>query len=155
MAESRIRIAKDKADLVRALRDGSDANGPFKTYADVVAFAAVLGAQRGVRATFQEVSDNPEPIPQEIFASRKYDKLIQLLAAIESRDPKILIETDVVEQDRVKIFEEFANSGLELIGSRLSGSIDYLEQVLLLISTGKLPQKDQPKEFDLSKFLSS
>ena len=43
MADTRIRIAKDKAELVKALKDGSDLNGPLQTYADVVAFAAMLG----------------------------------------------------------------------------------------------------------------
>jgi dnd system-associated protein 4 len=42
MADTRIRIAKDKAELVKALKDGSDLNGPFQTYTDVVVFAAML-----------------------------------------------------------------------------------------------------------------
>jgi hypothetical protein len=41
MADTRIRIAKDKAELVKALKDGSDLNGPFQTYVDVVAFSNV------------------------------------------------------------------------------------------------------------------
>jgi dnd system-associated protein 4 len=43
MADARVKIAKDKAELVKALKDGSDMNGPFQTYADVIAFAAILG----------------------------------------------------------------------------------------------------------------
>lgn len=155
MADSRIRIAKDKAELVRSLRDGSDVNGPFKTYADVVAFAAALGAQRGVRTPFQDVSDNPEPIPQEIFTSRKYDKLIQLLAITDTRDPKTLAETDQTEELKTRIFEEFANSGLEVLQTSLEGSVDYLEQVLLKISlTDTVKGDSKAGEFDLSRFLS-
>jgi dnd system-associated protein 4 len=155
MAESRIRIAKDKAELVRALKDGSDVNGPFKTYADVVAFAAALGAQRGIRTPFKEVSDNPEPIPQEIFLSRKYDKLIQLLAIFDTKDPKILVETDSVNQDRVMIFEEYANTGLAVLSSLLSGSIDHMDQAFLIVSNERVDHQLVNGEFDLSKFMPS
>ncbi|NJM23955.1 MAG: DNA phosphorothioation-associated protein 4, partial [Richelia sp. SM1_7_0] len=39
----KIRVAKDKAELVKALTSGSDLTGPFGTFADVVVFAASLG----------------------------------------------------------------------------------------------------------------
>ena len=47
MAETgRIRVAKDKAELVQSLTSRKGATGPFQTFADVVGFAAALGAKR-------------------------------------------------------------------------------------------------------------
>lgn len=67
MAETnRIKTAKDKADLVKALTATNDTSGPFQTYADVLAFAATLGAKYKKRIPLGEVSKRePAPIPQE------------------------------------------------------------------------------------------
>lgn len=137
MADARVKIAKDKAELVKALKDGSDMNGPFQTYADVIAFAAVLGAKKGKRIPFNEISNNPDPIPQEHFISRKYESLISLVSVTDSRNPKILADRDESEDERIKIFEEYANSGLEIIQKNLIGTIDFLEQILLMIISEK------------------
>ncbi len=40
---SRIRVARDKAELVKSLVTSRDTTGPFQTYADAIAFAAALG----------------------------------------------------------------------------------------------------------------
>jgi dnd system-associated protein 4 len=133
MADARVKIAKDKAELVKALKDGSDMNGPFQTYADVVAFAAALGAKRGKRVTVTEVSSNPDPIPQEHFISRKYETLINLISVADTQDPKTLANDEYLEESRITIFEEYANAGLEIMESNLSGSIDYLDHLALIL----------------------
>ncbi|MBD0395086.1 MAG: DNA phosphorothioation-associated protein 4, partial [Microcoleus sp. C1-bin4] len=43
MAANKIRIAKDKAELVKSLTLSDNNTGPFQTYADAIAFAASLG----------------------------------------------------------------------------------------------------------------
>lgn len=126
MAIARVNIAKDKAELVKALKDGSDTNGPFLTYADVIAFAAALGAKRGKRIPVVEVSSNPDPIPQEHFISRKYETLINLIAVADTKEPKILADDEDSEENRIRIFEEYANAGLEIMENSLSGTVDYL-----------------------------
>ncbi|MEY3402832.1 MAG: hypothetical protein RLZZ86_2448, partial [Cyanobacteriota bacterium] len=46
MAETgRIRVAKDKADLVKSLTSADGGTGPFQTFADVIVFAAALGVK--------------------------------------------------------------------------------------------------------------
>ncbi|CAN1209466.1 hypothetical protein TUMEXPCC7403_04535 [Tumidithrix helvetica PCC 7403] len=77
MADARVKIAKDKADLVKSLKaDGvDDTTKPFQTYAEVLVFAASLGAKRDRREPFSEFSKkDPDPISQEIF--RKYCKVM-------------------------------------------------------------------------------
>jgi len=46
MADTRVKVAKDKAELVKSLRADSadDTTKPFQTYAEVLVFAAALGA---------------------------------------------------------------------------------------------------------------
>lgn len=156
MADTRIRIAKDKAELVKALKDGSDLNGPFQTYADVVAFAAMLGVNRGRRIPLSEVcKSDPDPIPQDHFISRRYEKIMQLLAVSATQNPKVLADKECCEEERVRIFEEYANAGLEILQNSLSGSIDYLEQILLLLKVERNNSATFSSEFDLTRFLSA
>jgi dnd system-associated protein 4 len=138
MADARVKIAKDKAELVKALNDGSDMNGPFQTYADVIAFAAALGAKQGKRVPVTEVLSNPDPIPQEHFISSKYETLINLIAVTETKEPKTLADNEATEEHRIRVFEENANADLEIIENSLNGTIDYLEQILLMMSNKKL-----------------
>ena len=154
MAVNRIRIAKDKAELVQALVDINNPTGPFQTYADVLVFAAALGTKYKKRVPLEAISKEPAPISLEIFVSRGYDWPIKLLAIAEIQDPKILSPYDpTAEEQRVIIFEEYANGGLEKLREELRGSVDYLERILLIISKERFREEPTQEEFDLSRFL--
>lgn len=155
MGANRVRVGKDKADLVKALTLGNDTTGPFQTYADAIAFAAALGAKRKKRVVLQEVSKKePGAIAQEIFISRGYDRLIKLLAISETKDINIIAPNDAeAEETRIAIFEEYANGGLEILQEELRGAVDYTERLLLMMISER-DQKNQPEgEFNLSRFL--
>lgn len=112
MAETgKVRVAKDKADLVKALTSADGATGPFQTYADAIAFAAALGAKHKRRVALGEISKRePAPIGQEIFVSRGYDLVIKLLGVTATQDINILSsQEDKFENERLRIFEEYAN----------------------------------------------
>ncbi|MBW4629248.1 MAG: DNA phosphorothioation-associated protein 4 [Brasilonema octagenarum HA4186-MV1] len=155
MAETgRIRVAKDKAELVKALTSVDGATGPFQTYADVIVFAAALGAKHNKRVPLGEISKRePSPIPQEQFIVRGYDTVINVIAITETKDIKILsFNEDKNVEKRNHIFEEYANGGLELLQAELHGAVDYTERILLMLSSEKL--ENQPEEeFDLSRFI--
>lgn len=157
MAESgRIRVAKDKAELVKALTSANGATGPFQTYADVIVFAATLGAKYKKRVPLEEISKRePSPIKLETFAAMGHDWVIKLLGITETQDIKILSPNEEeFEEQRNLIFEEYANGGLEILLNELRGAVDYSERVLLFLSMarGKLEQPEE--EFDLSKFIN-
>ncbi|MBC1220548.1 DNA phosphorothioation-associated protein 4, partial [Nostoc sp. UCD120] len=78
MAETgRIRVAKDKAELVKDLTSSDGGTGPFNTFADVIVFAAALGAKHKKRVPLGEISKRePSPIPQEQFIVRGYNTVI-------------------------------------------------------------------------------
>jgi dnd system-associated protein 4 len=157
MAETgRIRVAKDKAELVKALTSADGATGPFQTFADVVVFAAALGAKHNKRVPLGEISKRePSPIRLEYFASMGNDILIKLLGINQTQDIKILsLNEEEYEKQRNHIFEEYANGGLEILQNELRGSVDYSERILLFLSYERTNTQEQEEEFDLTKFLS-
>jgi dnd system-associated protein 4 len=154
MAANRIRIAKDKAELVQALIDSQGTTGPFQTYADVIAFAAALGAKRKKRIPLSVISTKePAPIGLEIFISRGYDLTIKLLAIAETGDPKIISNYDPAnEEKRLHIFEEYANGGLEILREELRGAVDYTDRLLLVLSQERFKEEPTEEEFDLTRY---
>ena len=154
MADSRIKVAKDKADLVKALTASDDTTGPFQTYADVLVFAAALGAKRSKRSPLGEISKrDPAPIHQETFTTRGYELVIKLLAMAETQDKQILSVNDGdYDDERTHIFEEYANGGLEVLRSELRGAVDYTERILLILISERL-NRNSEEEIDLSSLI--
>jgi dnd system-associated protein 4 len=155
MALPRIKVAKDKAELVQKLLDAKGTSGTFQTYADVVVFAASIGAKYRRRVPFKDVSNNePAPISLDVFISRGYDSVIKLIAVTATQDIKILsIENPQAEEARVKIFEEYANGGLEKLREELRGAVDYTERLLLILNAERFQEESTTEEFDLTRFL--
>jgi dnd system-associated protein 4 len=159
MAEAgRIRVAKDKADLVKALASSDSGMGIFQTFADVVLFAAAVGAKFKKRVPLTEISrKEPSPIRLEYFTSMGNDLLIQLLAVVETDDIKVLSHyEEAAEIQRNHIFEEYANGGLEILLHELRGTVDslYLDRILLFLGHQRTNEHQEDQEFDLSRFLS-
>jgi dnd system-associated protein 4 len=178
MSENRIRVAKDKAELVKSLIAAAENNSPFQTYADVILFAAVLGAKQKQRLPLGEISKKePGPISIEIFIARGYDPVMKLIAIAATENINVISPDRAdFEQQRIGIFEEYANGGLDILDRELRGAVDYTERILLMLSADiarrKLDQQSgfsnsiesnldgedllqtAPAEFDLRKFLS-
>ncbi|GAB4234767.1 MAG: hypothetical protein Kow0049_18860 [Stanieria sp.] len=155
MALPRIKIAKDKAELIQKLIDNKSGTGPFQTYADVIAFAASVGVKYHKRIPLQEISNSePAPISLEVFISRGYDWAIKLIAISETQQLQTLASCGRdIEAERIQIFEEYANGGLEKLKDELRGAVDYTERLLLILSAERFQQESIEEEFDLSRFL--
>ena len=161
MSENRIRVARDKAELVKSLVAAADNNSPFQTYADAMLFAAVLGAKQHRRVPLGEISKKePGPISMEVFISRGYDPVMKLIAIAATENINVISPDRAdFEQQRINIFEEYANGGLELLAQELCGAVDYTERILLMLSVSMDPRQtdsspeNAPLEFDLRKFL--
>ncbi len=151
MSDRLIRISKDKADLVVNLVEESTT--PFETYADVMVFAASLGYSRNKLIPLTDIAKKPEPIRPNIFTHREYDITINLLAISSTGNQNILGSDENSNSEKIKIFEEYANGGLEIIKDRLRGSIDYLDTILLLLASEKNHSQRDDREFDLSCLL--
>ncbi len=155
MALPRIKVAKDKAELVRKLLDSKETRSAFQTYADILVFAASFGIKNHKKVPLKEISHSePAPISLEVFVSRSYDWVIKLIAVTDTQDPKILSDYEPhAEAQRVKIFEEYANGGLEKLREELRGAVDYTERILLILNTERFQEQEIEEEFDLSHFL--
>lgn len=151
MADRLIRISKDKGDLLKNLTE--EATSPFETYADVMIFAASLGYKRKKIVPLEEVAKKPEPIRPSIFTHRGYDSVINLLAISYTKDPKVLGSDEESRNEKIRIFEEYANGGLEILRDNLKGSVDYLETILLLLISERSSSQIKDREFDLSDLL--
>lgn len=155
MAVHRVRIGKDKANLVEALTIGKENGGTFETYADVVMFAAVYGGKyQKLVPLDQGISNDPAPISLEIFISRGYEWDIKLLAIALSEDTNLLSPYDWEAQaQRVTLLEQAANGGLEQLEEQLRGAVDYSDRLLLLLNQSRWGTSETKTEFDLSHFL--
>lgn len=133
MIDRRIRIPKGCESVIEQLLNDkeNDLNGPFPNKAAVIAFAAALGSSKGPPEPFSETTG--EPIRKSVFMTGGYDALINLLAISESRDPNILADTDEMEDRRATIFEGYAHRGLQILRSRLSNSLDHLDEIIFCI----------------------
>jgi len=150
MAIARVSVAEDKAALVRSLRSSEASTGPFKTYADVVTFAAVLGFRNSRKVPITGFSRRePDPIPQDQFRS---PFIIELIAVADVQDPNILANNEESDRRRVEIFQQYANGGFEILQTELSGIVDYSEHILLILSQDQQIEQIND-EFDLSQFL--
>lgn len=152
----RIKVAKDKAEFVKALISTDGSTGSFQTYVDVIVFAAALGAKYKKRVPLGEISKRePSPVLQEQFVVRGYDTVINLIAIVETENIKVLsLSEDQINEKRNHIFEEYANGGLEILRTEFRGAVDYLERILLILSSERTDHEKEDNEFDLSKFLS-
>lgn len=149
MIERRIRFAKDKQELVKRFLSSDDGAGPFRLQADVLAFAASLGASRGRREPLPEATG--EPIRQEVFDRQGYDTLVNLLAVQAEMSAAVLEDSDEMIAKRASIFEEFANGGLSILAEETRGQVDFSQAILLMVGdTRKKDEMDTPT-FDVSK----
>ncbi len=160
MSENRIRVARDKSELVKSLVASTENNSPFQTYADVILFAAVLGAKYQQRSVLGEISKKePGPIDSDIFIARGYDAIIKLIAIAATENINVISpDRSDFEQQRIHIFEEYANGGLEILERELCGAVDYTERILLMLSVSansldRTSPTASSEEFDLRKFL--
>jgi dnd system-associated protein 4 len=118
-----------------------------------LAFAAAYGAANNKWMSFRDATN--APIRQEVFSSRGYDTLINLLAVQRSEDPMVLANSEEADKKRVESFEGFVNGGLELLREALKGAVDYQDAIVLHVLA---PAREGTKtaegvELDISKIL--
>ena len=109
----RVRRPLERSSLIKELTDQKE---PFSSMAAVMVFAAALGYSKGRRTEFAKTD---EEIPWDVFVNAGAEPFISMLAAVASEDKDILAQDR--DDDRVRIFEEYACGGLEIIGERLEG----------------------------------
>ena len=155
MVASRVRVAKDKASLMQELVIAKGNHATFETYADAVVFAACLGFKHQKPVPLEAISTRePAPISLEVFISRGYDAVIKLIAITATENPQIISSFDSsYGEQRIRIFEEYTNGGLEILRQELRGAVEYTDRILLMVSKERSADTSPEGEFDLSRFL--
>jgi len=107
-ADVRMRRPAAHEALMKELQD----EGAFPTFRDVLLLAGAVGFRQGRRAAFTLTAG--DPIRYETLSARTFsDTLINMIAVNTVDDPEVMDESRL--EERVRIFEEFANGGLEYI----------------------------------------
>ncbi|WP_114423088.1 DNA phosphorothioation-associated protein 4 [Nocardioides houyundeii] len=91
--------------------------GKFPTYRDILLFAAAVGYRQDRRVPFAAASG--DPIRSDVLMAPGFsDTLINMIAANVVDDPEVM--DDARMDERFKIFEEYANGGLEFIQEQVN-----------------------------------
>ncbi|OMC01075.1 hypothetical protein A5733_03320 [Mycobacterium sp. NS-7484] len=123
----------------------------FPTYRDILLFAAAVGFHQQRRVSF--TASSGDPIRYEVLASPGFsDTLINMIAAnVVSDDPEIMDGTRL--EERVKIFEEFANGGLEYIQEQINVRRQPVDLVVINLVTEVLADEGGAKALSVDELL--
>lgn len=109
----------------------------FLSYKDALVFAACLGYVKGIRKQFEKTS---EPVGMHIFKGEFDESVFQCLGLCEMKDPAIMSDDNL--DKRIRIFEEYAAGGLEVIKTRIyDGPEDWDNALVGLILEYESEQK--------------
>lgn len=122
--EVRARRPHEHATLMGELQ--SEAG--FPTYRDILLFAAAVGFRQSRRVPFTKTSG--DSIRLDVLTAPAFsDTLINMIAAnVVADDPEIMDDKRV--EDRVTIFEEYANGGLEYIQEQKNMGHESLDAIV-------------------------
>lgn len=115
-------------DMLKKLRDDPEQK-IFKTFKDAIVFAACLGFEKERRVSFEKATQ--DPIRLHVFNGPYDIDVINMIAVAEKEDPNVLSEKN--EEDKIKIFEEYACGGLEIIDEMVYKEGDWQLNLLNLI----------------------
>ncbi|OCB14088.1 hypothetical protein A5717_11235 [Mycolicibacterium porcinum] len=123
----------------------------FPTYRDILLFAAAVGFHQQRRVSL--TASSGDPIRYEVLTTPGFsDTLINMIAAnVVSDDPEIMDGTRL--EERVKIFEEFANGGLEYIQEQINVRRQPVDLVVINLVTEILADEGGAKALSVDELL--
>ncbi|MBB2745043.1 UNVERIFIED_ORG: dnd system-associated protein 4 [Microbispora rosea subsp. rosea] len=126
--------------------------GTFPTVRDVIVLAAAVGYRNQRRVPFSATGRDPiryETLTVPMFS----EALINMIAAnVVADDPEIMDATRL--EERVKIFEEYANGGLEYIQEQVNVRHQPAAMVILDLVTEALFESSGAKPASVEELLS-
>jgi dnd system-associated protein 4 len=121
----------------------------FATFRDILLFAAAVGAYVQRRLSFTSAG---EPIRYETLKEPMFSEtLINMIAANEDDDPEIMDSTRAGE--RVRIFEEYANGGLEYIQEQVNIRHEPANLVVISLVTEALARSGAAEAVSVEELL--
>lgn len=117
-APSDVRVRRPQQHEALMIELQSD-DARFPTYRDVLLFAAAVGFRNERRVPFTSSGGDPIRYDTTMVVPAFSETLISMIAAnVVADDPEIM--DDARLEERVKIFEEYANGGLEYIQEQVN-----------------------------------
>ncbi|BBY44170.1 DNA phosphorothioation-associated protein 4 [Mycolicibacterium celeriflavum] len=112
--DARVRRPQQHEALMQELQT----EAKFPTYRDILLYAAAVGYRHERRVPFTNAAG--DPIRYETLTTPSFsDTLINMIAAnVVSDDPEIMDVARV--EERLRIFEEYANGGLEYVQEQVN-----------------------------------
>jgi dnd system-associated protein 4 len=125
VVEARVRRPQQHEALMQELQN----EGKFPTYRDILLFAAALGFSQGRRVAFSNAFG--DPIRYEVLTAPAFsDTLINMIAANTATDDPEVMDGPRLDE-RLRIFEEYANGGLEYIQEQVNVRHQPASQVVI------------------------
>lgn len=142
MADVRLSRPKRFEDLFKRLATGDDKVFPYQY--DVLTFAAVLGYRKGRRAPVGESMDR---LTENIWRGKSVEEIAWIIHALKDGETSSL--SDQLWPERMKIFEEYAAGGLEILQEEFdrAGAAHPIDVLCQLI--GHLQAEDRPDPDDV------
>jgi len=125
----RVQRATDKEEVIKRLTVGDKPY--FKEIWRLVLFAAMVGHRHGRREKLASF-DSGKGIDAAIFGNTQpaWPGLLYLLALVETNSHTILQSGEDQDNEKIAIFEEYANGGLAILKERLEPSSYSLDSIL-------------------------
>jgi dnd system-associated protein 4 len=129
----RIQRASDKQAIIELLT--SERVGAFREIWRLLLFAALVGFKNGRREPLG-ATQSGEGIRQDSFANNPvWPGALYLLGLVETQSTEILSAPETSEDERIRIFEEYANGGLAILKEQFERSQESLDSLLTFIQS--------------------
>lgn len=147
-SDVRVRRPQHHEALIFELRD----EAAFSTFRDVLLFAAAVGVQFQRRVPF--TAAGRDPIRYETLTVPAFsDALVSMIAANEVADDPEIMDSARLEE-RIKIFEEYSNGGLEYIQEQVNVRHQTADLVVIALVTEALSASGGAKPVSVDELLS-
>lgn len=146
--DARVRRPAQQEALLQQLKDEAG----FPTMKDILLFAAGVGVTQNRRVPFEK---SGEPIRYDTLTSEAWSEpFISMIAAVAATDdPEILDDARLGE--RISVFEEYANGGLEYIQEQVNVRKQSYEIVIQSVALEALSDTQSAKPASIEVLLSS
>ena len=129
----RIQRASDKEAIIELLT--SESVGAFREIWRLLFFAALVGFKNHRREPLGSTQSG-EGIRQDSFANNPvWLGTLYLLGLVETETTDTLRSTEEAENERITIFEEYANGGLAILKEHFASSNESLDSLLTFIQS--------------------
>ena len=144
--------------LIESLRTDKDdvlKESPFRTYAEIMAFSASVGAKLCPKDFKNNYKPYGDPIKYYIFKNEGFDGVINILAVYKTNNLSVLTSEGEQTDKKISIFEGYAYAGLKKLqsvldrpGMTLDNLVEFVKEYI------EEREENQEGEIDLQSLLS-